>query len=117
MIDMFNTSMSCLLAIISGYAVMSQRVRCGLLAHFGLVLVSLGFLGVTLMALQSYTLTSAIAAANALVHLGLVLIVVEYILRASRRGHQRRASDWMDLRVDEPEDDFLSADTPRPSRK
>ena len=112
MIDMFNMVMSGLLASVSGYAVMSQRVRCGLLAHFGLVLVSLGFLGVTLMALQSYTFASAIAAANALVHLGLVLIVVEYILRASRRGHQRRASDWMDLRADEPEDDFLASDFP-----
>lgn len=96
MIDMFNMVMSGLLASISGYAVMSQRVRCGLVAQLGLVLVSVGFLGVTLIALQAYAFHDALAAAHALVHAGLVLIAAEYILRARRRGHQRRASDWVE---------------------
>lgn len=98
MLDLFNTTVSGMLAAAAGWAVMSPRVRCGLLAHLGLVLVSLGFFGVFLMGMQGYSYHSATAAAHAMVHVGLVMCALGYLQRARRRGHQRRVSDWVERR-------------------
>lgn len=99
MIDWFNTTAAGALALGSGWVVMSPRVRIGLLMHLGLVLVAIGFLGVFLVRLGPYAATNAISAANAFVHAGLVLCAIGYVCRARRRGHQRRASDWVDRRA------------------
>lgn len=96
MIDLFNTAAAGVLSAVAAWAVMSPSVRCGLLAHVGLALISFGFFGVFLMGFQGYTFTGAIAAAHAFVHLGLVLCVIGY-MRRSRRQPRRRASDWMRL--------------------
>lgn len=97
MIDLFNTAAAGVLSAIAAWAVMSPRVRCGLLAHVGLALISFGFFGVFLMGFQGYTFTGAIAAAHAFVHLGLVLCAIGYAKRARQHGPRRRSSDWVDL--------------------
>lgn len=100
MLDAFNTSISCVLALVTAWAAMSHRVRCGLIAHVGLALISFGFFGVFLMSVQAYyTDHGALAAAHAFVHVGLVLCATGYFVRARRRGHQRRTSDWIDRRI------------------
>lgn len=98
MLEVFNTAASGLLAGVAAWAVMSPRVRCGLLAHLGLVLVSVGFFGVFLMGMQGYSYLAALEAAHAMVHIGLVLCALGYLQRARRRGHQRRVSDWVERR-------------------
>lgn len=100
MIDLFNTAAAGVLSAVAAWAVMSPRVRCGLLAHVGLALISFGFFGVFLMSVQAYyTDHGALAAAHAFVHVGLVLCATGYFVRARRRGHQRRTSDWIDRRI------------------
>lgn len=98
MLDAFNTSISCVLALVTAWAAMSHRVRCGLIAHVGLALISFGFFGVFLMSVQAYyTDHGALAAAHAFVHIGLVLCAVGYAQRARKHGPRRRSSDWVEL--------------------
>jgi heme A synthase len=98
MLDAFNTAAAGILSAMGAWAVMSPRVRCGLVAHLGLALISFGFFALFLMGLQPYSFQDANAAAEAFVHLGLVLCAIGYVQRARRRGHQRRASDWVERR-------------------
>lgn len=98
LLDWFNTAAAGLLALCAAWAVMSPHVRIGLLMHLGLVLVAVGFLGVFLVSLGTYAASSAVAAANAFVHAGLVLCAIGYVRRWRRRGHQRRASDRVEPR-------------------
>lgn len=98
MLHVFNTCAAAVLAVASCWAVMSPRVTCGLVAHVGLALVSFGFFSVFLLGLQPYTYVQALSAAQAFVHLGLVLCAVGYAQRWRRRGHQRRVSDWVERR-------------------
>lgn len=98
MLEIFNTSAAGVLAVVAAWAVMSQRVRCGLIAHLGLASISCGFFAVFLMGLQPYTYVQGLAAAQAFVHLGLVLCAIGYGQRWRRRGHQRRVSDWVERR-------------------
>lgn len=100
MLDMFNTAAAGTLSAIGAWAVMSPRVRCGLVALLGLALISFGFFVIFLLGLQPYTYQSAVAAAQAFVHVGLVLVVVGYLQRSRKRGHQRRASDWVERTTD-----------------
>lgn len=97
-LDTFNTVVTAILSAAAGWAAMSPRVRCGLLALLGLVLVALGFLGVFLMSVQGVADHSGTAAAHAMVHAGLLLCGAGYWRQFRRRGHQRRASDWIDPR-------------------
>lgn len=96
--DLFNTGMAALLSAAAGLAVMHPQIRCGFLAHVGLVFVSLGFLAVFLMGLQGSADHDALAVAHAMVHVGLLLCGAGYWRQFRRRGHQRRASDWIDPR-------------------
>lgn len=96
MLDVFNTIVSGLLAAAAAWAVMSPRVRCSLIALLGLALVSIGFFAVFLIGFQGYAFQEGVAAAHAIVHVGLVLCAIGYWQRARRHGHQRRASDWVE---------------------
>lgn len=96
--DVLNTLMAGALSAIAGWIAMSPRFRTGLTIHIGLVMVSLGFLALCLSGMQTFAFRSGLAAANALINLGLVVCAIGYAWRARRRGHQRRASDWVDRR-------------------
>ena len=101
MIDTINTIMSLALALLSGWAVMSQRVRDGVVIKAGLICIALGFGAASLVTLNASG-PDALAAAHALVHIGLLICGVGYLLR--KRMHKRRGikglhrlSDWVDL--------------------
>lgn len=98
MLDLFNVAASGVLAFVSGWAVMSTRVRCGLLMHAGLVCMALGFMGVFLISIGPYAYAAAVSAANAFVHGGLVLCALGYLQTTRKRGHRRRVSDWVERR-------------------
>lgn len=101
MIANFNTFMSVLLASLAGWAIMSHRVRDGVIVKAGLICVALGFLGAALVSIDNGDHNS-LASAYALVFVGLLICAVGYLLRSRRhrsRGisAQRRLSDWVDL--------------------
>lgn len=99
MIENFNTLMSMVLAALAGWAVMSHRVRDGVVVKSGLILVAVGFIGAALVALDSGDHNS-LASAHALVYVGLLVCALGYLLRSRRhrtRRTSRRLSDWVDL--------------------
>ena len=99
MIENFNTLMSMLLATITGWAIMSHRVRDGVVVKLGLILVALGFIGAALVSIDGGDHNS-LASAHALVFVGLLVCALGYLLRKRRhkqRGGLHRLSDWVDL--------------------
>ena len=53
MIETFNTGMAFLLATITGWAIMSHRVRDGIIVKIGLSFISIGFFGLFLIELEA----------------------------------------------------------------
>lgn len=103
MLDVFNSTMSLLLSALSGWAILSCRVRDGIIVKIGLTFISLGFLGVFMLALDPGG-AQPLAFSNALVHIGLLICVGGYLVRhwrhrpRARQGpRQRRLSDWVDM--------------------
>lgn len=99
MIENFNTFMSLILSVITGWAIMSQRVRDGVIVKSGLICVAIGFIGAALVSIDNGDHNS-LATAHALVFVGLLICAVGYLLRthrSRRRGTMRRVSDWVDL--------------------
>lgn len=93
MLDNFNTAMSLLLSLLAGSAIMSKRVQDGIVIKIGLALISLGFMAVVFLALEPRR-AQQLAAAHAMVHLGMLICAGGYLFR-SRRGKARRLSDWV----------------------
>jgi|CXWL01.1.fsa_nt_gi hypothetical protein len=96
----FDTLASAALATVCGWAVMSPRVRDGVIIKLGMIAMSLG------LALISFALTdpyipdlgSAVAVAGTLVLAGMLIVVCGAALRVMRRPkHRRRVTDWADL--------------------
>lgn len=101
MIETFNTIMSLALSLATTWAIMSHRVRDGIVIKAGLICVALGLFAAALIALD-HGAAEPLAAAHALVHLGLLVCALGYLLR--RRQHKQRGarglhrlSDWVDL--------------------
>ena len=95
MIENFNTFMSLLLATISGWAIMSNKVRDGIVIKIGLSFVSIGFFGVFMIALESGGDKSF---GYAMVHAGMLICALGYLFRRRRqRTAQRRITDWGNL--------------------
>lgn len=98
MIENFNTFMSLILSAITGWAVMSHRVRDGVTVKAGLIWVSIGFLCAALVSIDGGDHNS-LATAYALVFVGLLICAVGYLLRthrSRRKGTMRRVSDWVE---------------------
>ena len=103
MLDAFNTTMSLLLSTLSAWAILSCRVRDGIIVKTGLICISLGFLALFLLAFDPGG-RQPLAFANALVHIGLLICVGGYLVRnwrhrprAGQGPRKRRLSDWVDL--------------------
>ena len=95
MIEVFNTCMAALLATITGWAIMSHRVRDGIIVKIGLSFISIGFFGLFLIALEDGFDKSF---AHALVYAGMLICAVGYLFRRRRnRSALRRATDWGNL--------------------
>lgn len=96
MIDTFNSSMQLTLAALCGWAVMSRRVDDGIVIKLGLICMSLGFAASGVLGLESRG-AEPLSYAHALLHIGLLICVVGYLLRSHRPRLLKRATDWMDL--------------------
>lgn len=100
MMETFNTSMALLLFMLAGWAVMSRRVRDGVLIKLALILLASGFLSLFFLALDPGGAEPR-AFAHALIYLGLLGLAAGYWLRcracnANWRSMQRRKADWVD---------------------
>lgn len=100
MLDTFNTTMALILSALSGWAVMSRRVKDGVIVKIALISLALGFLSLFFLALDPGGVEPR-AFAHALIYLGLLGLAVGYWLRcrACRRKWQampRRKADWVD---------------------
>ena len=100
MMETFNTAMALFLSVLSGWAVMSQRIRDGVLIKIALISLALGFLSLFFLALDPGG-SEPRAFAHALIYLGLLGLAAGYWLRcrACRRKWQtvcRRKADWVD---------------------
>lgn len=94
----FDIFASTALAIVFGWAVMSPRVRDGIVIKFGLILMSLG------LALLSYSLPDPAPVlrpmlfAGTLTLAGMLVVVVGAVLRVVKPPRRlRRVTDWADL--------------------
>lgn len=96
MLDVANTTMSLILSLLSGWAILSSRVRDGIIIKTGLSCLSVGFLGIFFLYFEPGG-AQAFGAAYALVDVGLLICAVGYLLRIRNRhrGSHRRASDWI----------------------
>lgn len=91
-------AMACaLLATVSTWAVLSPRVRDGIVIKLGLILAVLGFVGLGAAMAMGLPLVAWVRAL-ALLHAGLLVAAAGVWWRFRQaRGRRRRASDWMDL--------------------
>lgn len=96
MLETFNSTMQLTLAALCGWAVMSRRVDDGIVIKLGLIAMCLGFLASGLLGLEPRG-PEPLAYANSLIHVGLLICVVGYLLRSHRPRLLKRATDWMDL--------------------
>lgn len=100
MLDTFNTLMSLFLSMLAGWAVMSRRVRDGVLIKLALISLAIGFLSLFFLSIDPGG-TEPRAIAHALIYLGLLGLVAGYWLRcracrAKWQAMPRRKTDWVD---------------------
>lgn len=97
MIETFNALAGLVLSAATGWAVMSPRVRDGIVIKIGLVCLSVGFAGIFFFHLSRPDGPHPLAAAQALVHLGVLICAAGYVMRRRRHNgvSRRRASDWV----------------------
>lgn len=91
-----NAIVSGLICLLIMALIMHPRVHEGLVAKLGLSCMALGFFGVAVMSWTGDWV--ALPRALVVVHLGLVVVVLGYVLRMRRAGHPlRRVTDFGDL--------------------
>jgi 1,4-dihydroxy-2-naphthoate octaprenyltransferase len=97
MLETFNCLASLVLSIATGWAVMSPRVKDGIVIKIGLVCLSVGFVGIFFFHISRPDGPHPLASAQALVHLGVLICAAGYVLRTRRHSgvSKRRASDWV----------------------
>ena len=97
MVQTFNALVSLVLCVASAWAIMSPRVNDGIVIKVGLICLSLGFMGIFFFHVSTPVGPHPLAVAQAIVHMGMLICAVGYLLR--RRRHQgprcRRVSDWV----------------------
>lgn len=96
MLDLFNSWVSFLLAMVIAWAVMSKHVKDGVIVKFGLICLSVGFLVAWMITLQSgYKNSDALESVHCLIYVGLAICVGGYLWRTRCNGKERRATDWI----------------------
>lgn len=92
-----NAAACLVLSLLAGWAVISPRVRDGILIKLGLILVAVGASGMGL-ALATGDPTYVVLRALGLHTAGLFVVALGVLWRARRPGApKRRASDWVAL--------------------
>ncbi len=86
-----------LLTVIAGLAVVSPRVRDGVLVKLGMILISIGAFGLA-VALATAAPDDVLLRALGLYTGGLLVVALGVVLRVRAPGaRRRRASDWVAL--------------------
>ena len=99
-VSYINGAASAFLAIAAAFAVLSPRVRDGVLAKLGLIAIAVGFgvAAVVLLADRGCEAAPSIGRAHLLVHVGVTVVVAAWVWRSRlHRQVRMRRSDWMDL--------------------
>jgi hypothetical protein len=99
MIDYFNGGMALILSLTIAWAIMSHRVKDGIVVKIGLSCLSIGFLVAWLLSLERPLNMDAMESVHALIYVGMIICVVGYLWRLKKPTQQytRRISDWMQL--------------------
>ena len=96
MLNFFGVVISLLLSAFAGWAIMSTSVHDGVIIKFGLIFVSLGFLGAAFTGVHPNSL-DVITAIHIMISIGLLICVIGYVLRfrtqRSRYQKRRRIAD------------------------
>lgn len=93
---LINAASSGLIAVALIAAIVSTRVHDGVVIKVGLIGMALGFGSIAIRLLDGLTNSDAAGLAKSLVLIngGIAVVIVGYLLRRARAGHQvRRASD------------------------
>lgn len=97
MMNLFNSWMSFMLAMVLAWAVMSHHIKDGIVVKIGLICLSLSFLAAWLLTLQTgYQNSEALEAVHCLIYVGLTFCIAGYFWRTRVNGQGRRASDWIE---------------------
>lgn len=96
MINTLNMILNMILVLSSCWAILSDRVRDGIIIKAGLSLTNLGFLGGLFLDIEGRDSVSAMEGVLTLIQLGLCVILVGYLLRL-RVSHSmhRRTTDFI----------------------
>lgn len=103
MVEVFNGAVHLAIGVVLIAAVLSRKVKDGIVVKAGLICLALAFASVGCMLIDGIAWGGAIYLARALVlqSVGLLLLVAGYLIRRHRAGTPlTRISDWIDL--DEP---------------
>lgn len=99
---LFTTVMSFLFLFFIAWAILSKRIKDGVVMKAGLIIMATGFFAAGASGFsKSDTWIEAHVAAHALIYFGLGVCVLKYLQRTHktrRREPRRRASDWSELR-------------------
>ncbi len=100
MIEVFNGAVHLVLGLVLIGAVLSKKVKDGIVVKAGLIFLALAFAAAGCMLLNGIEWGGALYLARALVlqSVGLLLLVLGYWIRRRRAGTPlTRISDWVDL--------------------
>lgn len=87
-----------LISLVLVWAILSPRVRDGIVIKAGLICMAMGFGAVAAINLTDHQSAHALARAQALISSGIAVVILGYLLRRVREGHPvRRETDWADL--------------------
>ncbi len=93
LIAYFNSAASAILACVIGWAILSHRVKDGVVIKIGLIVMCTGFVGTSYLLLDGVCMEDAygLNRAEALVHVGMVIVLIGYAL------HRRRGRTLFDI--------------------
>ena len=91
LVTVFNATTAAVIALVLSWAVLSHRVRDGVVIKLGLISMALGFGALSWQLVDGMGCTDLrpLNNAHALVHVGLAIVLVGYLLR-TRQGHGLR---------------------------
>lgn len=96
----FNTAFSGLFALFLMWAVLSRRVKDGVIIKAGMICMAFGFLAKVPSLYDGFQRSDMIGLtrANGLIHVGIIIVVLGYVVRTKAGAmKQRRRTDWVGL--------------------